>query len=251
MVLGAVVATYNLPGVTNLRFSPATLVAIYQGGITRWNHAAIAAEDPGVKLPDTDITVVYRSDGSGTTSIWTDSLAKVSADRKAKVGSRTSMKWPVGVGAPGNAGVASTVKQVEGAIGYVELIYALANKLPAVPVKNASGSFIVPSLASVSNAAEGITYPESLAVSITNSPAAKASPIAGFTYILLRAQTYTDLNKAQALTDFVYWGLTEGQGASNRLGYAPLPAEARYLAMKQLYRFKVKASRCSTARSSK
>jgi len=240
MVLGAVVATYNLPGITNLRFSPATLVGIYQGAIKRWDHAAIAADNPGVKLPNTDITVVYRSDGSGTTSIWTDYLAKVSADWKAKVGSGTTVKWPVGVGAPGNAGVASTVKQVEGAIGYVELIYALANKLPAAPVKNSSGSYIVPSLTTVSNAAEGITYPESLAVSITNSPGANSYPIAGFTYILLRAQTYTDVNKAQALTDFVYWGLTEGQGASNRLGYAPLPTAARYLAMKQLYKVKVK-----------
>jgi phosphate transport system substrate-binding protein len=153
MVLGAVVATYNLPGVTNLRFSPATLVAIYQGGIKRWDHAAIAADNPGVKLPDTDITVVYRSDGSGTTSIWTDYLAKVSTDWKAKVGSGTTVKWPVRVGAPGNAGVASTVKQVEGAIGYVELIYALANKLLAAPVKNSSGNYIVPALASVFNAA--------------------------------------------------------------------------------------------------
>jgi len=191
-------------------------------------------------LPNTDITVVYRSDGSGTTSIWTDYLSKVSADWKAKVGAGTTVRWPVGVGAPGNAGVASTVKQIEGAIGYVELIYALANKLPAAPVKNSSGNYIVPALNSVSDAANGITYPESLAVSITNSPTASAYPIAGFTYILVRAQTYTDVTKAQALTDFIYWGLTEGQGASNRLGYAPLPTEARYLAMKQLYKVRVK-----------
>ena len=240
MVMGAVVATYNLPGITNLRFSAATLSGIYLGTIKRWDDTAIAADNPSVKLPNTDITVVYRSDGSGTTSIWTDYLSKVSADWKAKVGAGTTVRWPVGVGAPGNAGVASTVKQIEGAIGYVELIYALANKLPAAPVKNSSGNYIVPALNSVSDAANGITYPESLAVSITNSPTASAYPIAGFTYILVRAQTYTDVTKAQALTDFIYWGLTEGQGASNRLGYAPLPTEARYLAMKQLYKVRVK-----------
>ncbi|HEU5100139.1 MAG TPA: phosphate ABC transporter substrate-binding protein PstS, partial [Roseiflexaceae bacterium] len=222
------------------RFSAATLSGIYLGTIKQWDDPAIAADNPGVKLPDTDITVVYRSDGSGTTSIWTDYLSKVNADWKAKVGAGTTVRWPVGVGAPGNAGVANSVKQIEGAIGYVELIYALANKLPAAPVKNAAGSYSTPSLSSVSDAANGITYPESLAVSITNSPTPTAYPIAGFTYILVRAQTYTDVTKAQALTDFIYWGLTEGQGASNRLGYAPLPTEARYLAMKQLYKVKVK-----------
>lgn len=240
MVMGAVVATYNLPGITSLRFSPATLAGIYLGAITRWDHAAIAADNPGVQLPDTDITVVYRSDGSGTTSIWTDYLAKISTDWKSKVGAGTTVSWPVGIGAPGNAGVANTVKQTEGAIGYVELIYALANKLPAAPVKNASGNFIAPSLSSVSDAANGVNYPASLAVSVTNAPAATAYPIAGFTYLLVRANTYTDADKAKALADFIYWGLTEGQGASNRLGYAPLPTEARYLAMKQLYKVTVK-----------
>ncbi len=240
MVMGAVVATYNLPGISNLRFSPATLANIYLGNITRWDHPAIAADNPGVKLPDTDITVVYRSDGSGTTSIWTDYLAKISTDWKTTVGSGTTVSWPVGIGAPGNAGVAGTVKQTEGAIGYVELIYALANKLPAAPVKNSSGNFITPSLSSVSDAANGVTYPASLAVSLTNAPAATAYPIAGFTYILVRANTYTDADKAKALADFIYWGLTEGQGASVRLGYAPLPTEARYLAMKQLYKISVK-----------
>jgi len=247
MVLGAVVATYNLPGITNLRFSPATLVGIYQGAIKRWDHAAIAADNPGVKLPNTDITLVYRSDGSGTTSIWTDYLAKVSADWKAKVGSGTTVKWPVGVGAPGNAGVASTVKQVEGAIGYVELIYALANKLPAAPVKNSSGSYIVPSLTTVSNAAEGITYPESLAVSITNSPGANSYPIAGFTYILLRAQTYTDVNKAQALTDFLYWVLSTGSDSAKSLNYAPLPDEIRTKAIAKLGQIMVNGKPAFTA----
>jgi len=239
MVMGGVVPTYNLPGITTLRFSPASLVGIYVGSITSWDDPRIAADNPGVKLPSTDITVVYRSDGSGTTSIWTDYLTKVSVDWKSKVGAGTTVRWPTGIGAPGNAGVASTVKQTEGAIGYVELIYALANKLPYGPVKNAAGNYVTPSLESVTAAASGIVYPESLAVSITNPPGANAYPIAGFTYILLRANTYKDAIKAQALTDFLYWGLTEGQGAANRLGYAPLPTQARQLAMKQLLKVRV------------
>jgi phosphate transport system substrate-binding protein len=239
MVMGGVVPTYNLPGVTTLRFSPASLVGIYIGSITTWDDPRIAADNPSVKLPNTDITVVYRSDGSGTTSIWTDYLAKVSVDWKSQVGAGTTVKWPTGIGAPGNAGVANTVKQTEGAIGYVELIYTLANKLPYGPVKNAAGNYVTPTLQSVTAAASGIVYPESLAVSITNPPGATAYPISGFTYILLRAGTYTDMNKAQALTDFLYWGLTEGQGASNRLGYAPLPTQARQLAIKQLLKIRV------------
>src|SRR6266540_5145528 len=173
-VIGGDVPVVNLEGVksADLRLDGDTLAKIFLGQITKWDDPAIKKLNPNAKLPSQAIVVVHRSDGSGTTSIWTDYLAKVSADWKAKVGSGTTVKWPVGVGAPGNAGVASTVKQVEGAIGYVELIYALANKLPAAPVKNSSGSYIVPSLTTVSNAAEGITYPESLAVSITNSPGA-------------------------------------------------------------------------------
>jgi phosphate transport system substrate-binding protein len=239
-VMGAVVPTYNLQGVTGLRFRPATLAGIFLGQITRWNHPLIAADNPGVALPDRKITVVRRSDASGTTSVFTDYLSKVSNEWNDRVGRGTTVRWPVGVGAPGNAGVAGTVLLTPGAIGYVELTFALANKLPVPSVANASGNFITPTLESVSAAAEGVPIPDDLRVSITNSPNPRAYPIAAFTYILVREQTYTDIPKAQALTDFIYWGLTEGQGATVRLGYAPLPENVRKLAMGQLR--KVKAS---------
>jgi phosphate transport system substrate-binding protein len=246
-VMGAVVPTYNLPGITSLRFSAETLAGIYLGAITKWNDPRITADNPGVTLPGTSITVVHRSDGSGTTSIWTDYLSKVSADWKTKVGSGNSVKWPVGVGAPGNPGVASTVKNTKGGIGYVELVFALANKLPVPAVKNAAGNYIVPSLESTTAAADGINVPESLAVSITNSPNKNAYPIAAFTYILVRQSTYTDLAKAQALTDFLYWGLTQGDGAALRLGYAPLPASMRAKSIAQLEKIVVKGEQAFTA----
>lgn len=246
-VMGAVVPTYNLPGITTLRFSAETLAGIYLGAITKWNDPRIAADNPGVTLPKTAITVVYRSDSSGTTSIWTDYLAKISTEWKSGVGAGTTVKWPVGVGAPGNPGVASTVKNTEGAIGYVELVFALANKLPTPAVKNASGNYIVPSLESTSAAASGVKLPDSLVASVTNSPNANAYPIAAFTYILIRQNTYTDLAKAQAMTDFLYWGLTEGMGATTRLGYAPLPDNVRTAAIRQLEKVTVKGEPVFTA----
>jgi phosphate transport system substrate-binding protein len=242
-VLGAVVPTYNLPGITNLRFSPASLAGIYLGAIRRWNDPRIAADNPGVRLPSTNITVVYRSDSSGTTSIWTDYLSKVSADWRSRVGAGTTVRWPVGVGAPGNPGVASTVKNTRGAIGYVELVFALANRLPAPAVQNASGNYVAPSLESTTAAADGVTIPANLVASITNSPNAQAYPIAGFTYLLVRQSTYTDLTKAQALTDYIYWTLTEGSGAATRLGYAPLPASLRVRAIEQLRKITVNGER--------
>jgi phosphate transport system substrate-binding protein len=239
-VLGAVVPTYNLKDVTaQLRFSPEVLAGIYLGTINNWNDPKIAADNPGVKFPKRKITVVYRSDGSGTTSIWTDYLSKVSADWKAKVGAGTTVKWPAGVGAPGNAGVTSTVRRTDGAIGYVELVFALGNKLPVPLIKNKAGNFVAPTLENVSAAAAGVTIPDDLRVSITNANGANSYPIAAFTYILVRQQTYTDLPKAQALTDFIYWGLTDGQGASLRLGYAPLPEVMRKKAMEQLRKIRV------------
>lgn len=232
-VMGSVVPTYNLPGVT-LRFSPESLAGIYLGAIKKWNDPRIAADNPGVTLPNQNITVVYRSDGSGTTSVFTDYLSKVSADWKSRVGSGNSVRWPVGVGAPGNAGVASTVRNTRGSIGYVELVFALANRLPVPQVKNASGNFITPSLETTTAAADGVTLPANLVVSITNSPNPNAYPIAAFTYLLVRGSTYTDLTKAQALTDYIYWSLTDGTGAAARLGYAPLPANVRVKAIEQL-----------------
>lgn len=244
-VLGAVVPTYNLAGVPQLNFSATTLAGIYLGSITSWDDAAIAADNPGVALPATSITVVYRSDSSGTTSIFTDYLTKVSPDWANAVGSGTAVAFPAGVGAPGNAGVASTVVQTDGAIGYVELIYALANDLGYGAVQNAAGNYISATTESVTAAADGIEYPESVAVSITNPPGEFAYPIAGFTYILVRGNTYSDANKAAALTDFVCWGLRDGQGAATRLGYAPLPAIARQLAVGQLLKVTVNGEQVS------
>lgn len=241
-VMGAVVPTYNLPGVT-LRFSAETLAGIYLGAIKKWNDPRVAADNPGVSLPNQAITVVYRSDSSGTTSIWTDYLSKVSSEWKSRVGTGTTVKWPTGVGAPGNPGVANTVKNTKGAIGYVELVFALANKLPAPQVKNAAGNYVAPSLETTAAAADGVQLPAELAVSITNSPNPNAYPIAAFTYILVRQSTYKDLAKAQALTDFLYWSLTQGSGAAARLGYAPLPGNVRVAAINQLRKITVNGER--------
>ncbi|MFM7680155.1 MAG: phosphate ABC transporter substrate-binding protein PstS, partial [Roseiflexaceae bacterium] len=210
---------------------------IYMGDIKKWNDERIAIDNPGVALPDMDITVVYRSDSSGTTSIWTDYLAKVSGTWKSKYGSGNTVKWPTGIGAPGNAGVSSTVQKIEGAVGYVEVGYALAAGFTLPYVKNAAGNYVQPLLANVSAAAASVkpsSDVQKLATSITNGTDAQAFPITGFTYILVRKDTYTDLNKAQALADFIYWGLTDGQGAANRLGYAPLPENMRQAAMRAL-----------------
>lgn len=243
MVIGAVVPTYNLPGITNLRFSPETLVGIYLGEIRRWNDPRIAADNPDVRLPDRPITVVYRSDSSGTTSIWTDYLSKVSVDWRNRVGTGTTVRWPVGVGAPGNPGVAGRVRNTPGSIGYVEQVFAVANGLPLPPVKNAAGNYVAASLEATSAAADGVPIPGNLVASITNSPNPNAYPIAGFTWILIRQNTYTDVTKAQALTDFLYWCLTEGTGAATRLGYAPLPASLRVRAIQALQSVTVNGQR--------
>ncbi|MFS8533344.1 phosphate ABC transporter substrate-binding protein PstS [Sphaerobacter thermophilus] len=235
-VLGAVTVTYNLPGVDDLRFSGPTLAGIFLGQITTWNDPAIAADNPGVELPDQPITVVYRSDGSGTTAIFTDYLTKVSEEWASQVGSGTAVQWPVGIGAEKNPGVTAAVQQTPGAIGYVELIYALANDLPAPAIKNAAGNYVTPSLESVSEAAAGFLadLPDDLRVSITNPPEGEnAYPIAGFTWILVRGQ-YDDEAKARALTEFLYWALTEGDGYAEELHYAPLPDPVKELAIQKL-----------------
>lgn len=242
-VLGGVMPMYNLPGLTApMRFSAETLVGIYIGEIKKWNDDRIAADNPGVSLPDQEITVVYRSDSSGTTSIWTDYLAKVSGTWKSSVGSGNTVKWPVGIGAPGNSGVSSTVQKTEGAVGYVEVGYALGAGFTLPYVKNAAGNYVQPLLTNVSAAAAGLKISsdvQKLASSITNGSDAQAFPISGFTYMLVRKDTYTDVNKAQALSDFIYWSLTEGQGAANRLGYAPLPDAMRKAAMNALMAVRV------------
>jgi phosphate transport system substrate-binding protein len=226
-VLGAVVVTYNLPslGDTKLKFDGNLLVDIFMGRVTRWDDAKIAALNPGVKLPGMDLIVVHRSDGSGTTYVFTDYLNKFSREWKDKVGYATSVNWPVGLGGKGNEGVTQQVKQVEGALGYVELIYALSNKLPYAQVKNAAGNFSTPSLESVTAAAAGIKLPKDtdFRVSITNAPGADAYPIASFTWLLVKKDN-KDLAKARLIKDFLTWMITpEAQKMASELHYAPLP----------------------------
>ena len=227
-VLGAVVVTYNLPslGSTQLKFDGNTLVDIFMGRVTKWNDNRIAALNPGVKLPALDLIVVHRSDGSGTTYIFTDYLNKISPEWKDKVGYATSVNWPVGLGGKGNEGVTQQVKQVEGAVGYVELIYALSNNLPYAQIKNAAGSIVTPSLESVTAAAAGVTLPTDtdFRVSITNAPGATAYPIASFTWLLVRKDS-KDAAKAKALRDFLAWMLTpEAQQMATQLKYSSLPS---------------------------
>jgi phosphate transport system substrate-binding protein len=248
-VLGAVVATYNLPGVDKLQFSGDTLANIFLGTITTWNDPKIAADNPGVTLPDTEITVVHRSDGSGTTSIFTNYLSSVSADWKSQVGAGDTVKWPTGVGGEKNPGVAQAVKQTEGGIGYVELVYALSNNLPIPAIKNAAGTYVTPSLETTAAAAQGFLakLPDDLRINIVNPPeGANAYPIAGFTWILV-AKDQKDEAKAQALTDFLYWALTQGSDAAKSLNYAPLPDEVRAKAISKLEQVMVNGKPAFTA----
>ena len=226
-VLGAAVPSYNIPGVTGeLKFTPEALAGIFLGKVTKWNDPAIASANPGVKLPADDIVVIHRSDGSGTTYIWTDYLAKVSTDWQSKVGKNTSVNWPVGLGGKGNEGVAGLLKQTPDSIGYVELIYAIQNSLPYGTVKNSSGEFIKASLAGVSAAAAGAakSMPEDFRVSITNPPGKDAYPISSFTWLLIPAQIQDPAKKA-AIKDFLTWMLTSGQQFCEPLAYAKLPKE--------------------------
>ncbi len=221
-VLGADVVTYNgLP--KGLRLTPAALAGIFLGKINKWNDPAIAKENPGVALPNMAVAVVHRSDGSGTTAIFTDYLAKVSPEWKAKVGAGKSVKWPVGLGGKGNEGVTGLVKQVPGAIGYVELAYANQNKLPVAAIKNPAGEFVLPSIESTSQAAAGVAMPDDFRVSITNAEGKTAYPIASFTYLLVR-RDQTDARKGQALVTFLWWAIHDGQKLAGPLDYAPLPA---------------------------
>ncbi|HET7434235.1 MAG TPA: phosphate ABC transporter substrate-binding protein PstS [Thermoanaerobaculia bacterium] len=224
-VLGAVVPIYNLPGITQpINFPGAVLADIYLGKIKKWNDAAIAKANPGVTLPATDIAVVHRSDGSGTTYIFVDYLSKVSPAFQQKVGVATSVQWPAGVGAKGNEGVSGLVKQTPGAIGYVELIYASQNNISFGSVQNKAGKFIAASLDSVTAAASGVQVPDDFRVSITNADGENAYPIASFTWLLLY-QNADDKQRAQVMVDFMKWALTDGQQFAAQLGYAPLPAE--------------------------
>lgn len=224
-VLGAVVLTYNMTGEAQaLRFSPDVIADIFLGKIKKWDDQRIKQDNPGAKLPAADITVVHRADGSGTTFVFTDYLSKISAEWKEKVGTDKSPKWPVGQGGKGNEGVTGQIKQQPNTIGYVELAYAVQNKLPVAVIKNASGKFIEPSIDAVTAAASAAAAqtPEDLRVSITNSAGENAYPIASYTYIL----AYKDQKnaaKGKALVDFLWWGIHDGEHFAKELLYAPLP----------------------------
>ena len=224
-VLGAVVATYNLPGNPKLRFTPELLADIFLGKIASWDDERIKAVNPGASLPKTPIVIVHRSDGSGTTYIWVDYLSKVSKEWEEKVGRGTSVKWPVGLGGKGNEGVAGQVKNTPGAFGYVELAYAITNKLPVAWVKNAAGKFVEPTIESTTAAAAGAAghMPSDFRVSLTNAPGDNAYPIASFTWLLVY-KDQPDEAKGRLLTKFLWWAIHEGQKYPSDLLYAPLPA---------------------------
>ncbi len=224
-VLGADVPAYNIPGVNaELKFTPEVLAGIFLGKISKWDDKAITSVNPGVKLPDQNITVVHRSDGSGTTYVWTDYLSKISPEWQSSVGKGTSVKWPVGIGGKGNEGVAGAIRQLPGSLGYIELIYAVQNKIPYGIVRNSSGQFIKADLASITAAAAGVKMPADFRVSITNSPGKTAYPISSFTWLLIPTHP-TDANKGKILKDFLFWMLDKGQTMTEALSYAPLPKQ--------------------------
>jgi phosphate transport system substrate-binding protein len=223
-VLGAAVPIYNIPGVmAELTFTPEALSGIFLGKVTKWNDPSLAGANPGVNLPAKDIIVVHRSDGSGTTFIWTDYLSKVNPDWNKKVGKGTSVNWPVGLGGKGNEGVDGQVKQTPNSIGYVELIFAAQTKTTYGKVKNKSGAVIKADLKSVSEAAAGVALPDDFRVSITDSPAKGAYPISSFTWLLI-PEEIKDKAKEKAITDFLKWMLGPGQKMTEALDFAPLPA---------------------------
>ena len=226
--LGAVILTYNLPGNPVLKFTPVTIADIFLGKITKWNAPEIKDNNPGVKLPDSNIIVVHRSDGSRTTFIFVDYLSKISKEWEEKVSKGTVVNWPAGIGGKGNEGVAGLVKQIPGSIGYTELIYALQNKMPAGIVKNKSGNFITPTIESTSSAAN-INIPDDTRVSITNTDSPDGYPVSGFTWILVyKEQNYEGRKegKAGGLVNLLWWMTHQGQKYSAPLKYAPLSGEA-------------------------
>jgi phosphate transport system substrate-binding protein len=246
-VLGAVVVTYQAP-VADLRLTPETLAGLFLGEIKKWNDPRLAQDNPGAKLPDLAVAVVHRSDGSGTTAIFTDYLAKVSPAWKAKVGAGKSVKWPAGLGAKGNEGVTGLVKQTPGAIGYVELAYANQNKLSMASLKNHDGHFVRPSLDATSTAAAGVEMPADYRVSITDAKGKDAYPIASFTYLLVY-RDQQDRAKGEALLHFLWWAVHDGQRTAPGLDYAPLPKAVVTMLEKTLASLTVQGKPVSLASS--
>jgi phosphate transport system substrate-binding protein len=232
-VAGAVVISYNLPGSPKLKLDGQTIADIYLGKITKWNDPKIAALNPGTKLPDNDIVVVHRSDGSGTTFIFTDYLSKISPEWKTKAGTNTSVNWPTGLGGKGNEGVSGQIKQTPGAIGYVELIYAIQNKMPDAQVKNAAGQFVEPTLESVTAALATAEIPDDFRFSMTNAPGEGSYPIAGATWLLVYEQQ-KDPAKGKKLIEFLKWALAKGEGMAKELNYAPLPDNVQQRVLKRI-----------------
>jgi len=238
-VLGADVPAYNVPGISGeVKFTPEALAGIFLGKIQKWNDPALTQANPGVKFPDKSIIVVHRSDGSGTTYIFTDYLSKVSKEWEVTAGKGTSVKWPVGLGGKGNEGVAGQIRQLEGSIGYVELVYAVENKITYGSVKNAAGNFVKASLDGVTEAAASSPkMPADFRVSITNAPGKTAYPISSFTWLLIPAQA-KDPKKGKIITDFLDWMVSDGQKMTSQLSYAPLPpnvVEKVKAAIKQIH----------------
>ena len=221
-VAGADVVAYNLPGNPPLKLDADAIAGIFLGQIKKWNDPKITALNPGVTLPDQEIVVVHRSDGSGTTYIWTDYLSKISPEWKTKIGTNTSVNWPTGIGGKGNEGVAGQIKQTPGALGYVELIYAVQNKMPYAEVKNSAGNFVKPSLESITAALAAADIPDDFRFSMTNAPGKDAYPIAGATWLLVYQQQ-KDAAKGKKLVEFLKWSVTDGEKMAKDLQYAPLP----------------------------
>ena len=232
-VAGAVVMTYNLPGNPALKLDGETIADIFLGKIKKWNDPKIAALNPGAKLPENEIVVVHRSDGSGTTFIFTDYLSKVSAEWKQKAGNNTSVNWPTGIGGKGNEGVSGQVKQTPGAIGYVELIYAVQNKMPYADVKNSSGEFITPTLESITAALATAEIPDDFRFSMTNAPGKDAYPICGATWLLVYEQQ-KDPAKGKKLVEFLKWAVQDGEKMAKDLNYAPLPESVQQRVLKRI-----------------
>jgi phosphate transport system substrate-binding protein len=237
-VAGADVVAYNLPGNPAMKFDANTIAGIFLGQIKRWNDPKIAALNPGVSLPDKEIVVVHRSDGSGTTYIWTDYLSKVSPEWKTKVGTNTSVNWPTGIGGKGNEGVAGQIRQTPGALGYVELIYAVQSKMPYAEVKNAAGEFVKPSIESITAALATAEIPDDFRFSMTNAPGKDAYPICGATWLLVYEQQ-KDAAKGKKLVEFLRWALTEGEKMARDLEYAPLPENVQQRVLKRVDEIKM------------